>query len=154
MDKLTKDDIRAIIGNPEVADHEVRKIILEELKLKIPADLSRDAMVDFVYDEYQKALKNIEDKKIEASKENPIIKKAPVKKQSNGKITKKEFIINLVKEGCYTRKQLIEKVDDHYGYTINNKTSKVRVSKVLKELHVNLLLELNPAGLLIYKGGE
>ena len=76
------------------------------------------------------------------------------KSKTNGKITKKEFIINLVKEGCYTRKQLIEKVDDHYGYTLNNKTSKVRVSKVLKELHINDKVTLNPAGLLQFKGEE
>ena len=31
METLTKEDIRAIIGNPSVNDHEVRKIILEEL---------------------------------------------------------------------------------------------------------------------------
>tara|TARA_R100000458_G_scaffold59951_1_gene73197 strand:- start:21501 stop:21965 length:465 start_codon:yes stop_codon:yes gene_type:complete len=154
METLSREDIKAIIGNPSVEDYEVRKIILEELKLKIPDNMSRTEMVDFVYEEYQKALKNIEEKKSEALKSNPVVKKSKVKKSSNGKITKKEFIINLVKEGCYTRKQLIEKVDDHYGYTLKNKTSKVRVSKVLKELHVNLLLELNPAGLLIYKGGE
>ena len=150
MDKLSKDDIRAIIGNPEVADHEVRKIIHDELKLSIPNDLNREQMIDYVYDEYTKALKNIENKKKEVVKEKPSIK-SPT---TNGEIkpNKKQFIIGLVKQGNLTRKQIIDKVDEDFGYRLRGKTSKVRVSKVLKELHINDMLEINPAGLMKFKG--
>lgn len=153
MEKLTRNDIDKIINSGDLNDHEIRKVIKEELKLDIPADLTREAMVDYVFKQYEEALQNIDKKKQEFKRDSHRVK-SPPKSIKNGEMTKKEFIISLVKAGSYTRKQLIESVDNKYGYNLTGKTSKVRVSKVLKELQVNDKLELNPAGLLQYKGEE
>ena len=66
MNTLEKADIRNIIEMPDLSAQEVCEVIKKELNIEISPTLSKEEMVDEVYNAYQLALQEIENKKEEA----------------------------------------------------------------------------------------
>lgn len=130
MSVLTKDDIRNIIEMPGLEREEIVDTIKKELDIVIEPDLTKEEMVDRVYDAYQLALQEIENKKDEAK-----VQSAKVKQTSSSfNITVKEFILNLIKENKHTKKDIIDITNTERGYAAKGSTCKTRVSRVVREL--------------------
>ncbi len=144
MNMLTKDDINNIIDSPNLTTNEICEVIKTELNIDIDPGLSREEMVDEVYDAYQLALQEIENRKAEAKVES----KAAKKVTSTGfKRSAKQFIIDLIKEGKHTKKDLIDITNTERGYAAKGTTCKTRVSRVLRELNRNDRLEQTADGI-------
>ena len=60
MNTLEKADIRNIIEMPDLSAQEVCEVIKKELNIEISPTLSKEEMVDEVYNAYQLALQEIE----------------------------------------------------------------------------------------------
>jgi hypothetical protein len=65
---------------------------------------------------------------------------------------RKSHIIALVKESKWTLKQIISIIDDSWGYAAQGKSSKTRVSKTVKDLRNNNLVNEEMNGILSWKG--
>ena len=94
MNTLTKEDISNIIDSPNLTSQEICEVIKKELNIDIDSGLSREEMVDSVYDAYQLALQEIENRKAEAKVETKATK---VQGNNSFKTTAKQFIIDLIK---------------------------------------------------------
>jgi hypothetical protein len=129
MNTLEKADIRNIIEMPDLSAQEVCEVIKKELNIEISPTLSKEEMVDEVYNAYQLALQEIENKKEEAKVEQS-------KRSTNTafKTTVKEFILNLIKENKHTKKDIIDITNTERGYAAKGATCKTRVSRVVREL--------------------
>jgi len=145
MNMLTKDDISNIIDSPNLTSHEICEVIKTELNIDIDPGLSREEMVDSVYDAYQLALQEIENRKKEASVKSNTAKK--VTSSTGFKRSAKQFIIDLIKEGKHTKKDLIDITNTERGYAARGGTCKTRVSRVLRELKRNDKLEMTADGI-------
>jgi len=145
MEDLTKADIRNIIDSPSLDQGEIISIIKNELKIEIDSDLSREEMVDEVYDAYQLALTEIESKTVD----NKVKANKRVNKGEK-KASKKGFIINLVKEGKYTEAEIRQVLDEEYGWHLLGKSHKTRVSRTLRELRATDKIKETADGILRY----
>ena len=65
---------------------------------------------------------------------------------------RKSHIIGLVKESKWTLKQIVQIIDDDWGYAANGKSSKTRVSKTVKTLRDSNLLYEESNGILMWRG--
>lgn len=145
---LTKDDINNIIDSPNLTSNEICDVIKNELNIDIDPGLSREEMVKEVYDAYQLALQEIENRKAEAAVASG--GKAPKATNKSGfKRSNKQFIIDLIQENKHTKKDLIDITNSERGYSARGATCKTRVSRVIRELTKNESLEMAPDG--IYK---
>ena len=147
MEMLTKDDINNIIDSPNLTSNEIVDVIKSELNIDIDPGLSRDEMVDEVYDAYQLALQEIENRKQEAAVESG--KKTNKVTKSGFKRSNKQFIIDLIMENKHTKKDLIDITNSERGYSARGATCKTRVSRVIRELTKNEQLEMAADG--VYK---
>jgi hypothetical protein len=145
MEDLTKADIRNIIDSPSLDQGEIISIIKNELKIEIDSDLSREEMVDEVYDAYQLALIEIESKTVDSK-----VKANKRANKAEKKLSKKEFIINLVKEGKYTEAEIRQVLDEEYGWHLLGKSHKTRVSRTLRELRATDKIKETADGILRY----
>jgi len=147
MDKLTRDDISNIIESPTLSNEEIIQVIKHELNINIDADLTKAEMVEEVFSAYQLALSEIETKKAQ------VIADAG----ANKKVTKlhkksmKENIIELIEKGKYSKKELIEVIDDIGGYKMRAKSSRTRVGRVVRELNSEGKIETLADGLIRFK---
>ena len=129
MSTLTKEDIRNIIDMPDLTAEEICGVIKRELNIEIPPTLDKSEMVDEVYNAYQLALQEIENKKEEAK-----VEKTKRTTTTGFNITVKEFILNLIKENKHTKKDIIDITNTERGYAAKGSTCKTRVSRVVREL--------------------
>lgn len=65
---------------------------------------------------------------------------------------RKSHIIALVKESKWTLKQLVQIIDDQWGYAAKGKSSKTRVSKTVRDLRDNNMLYEESNGILTWRG--
>ena len=103
MNTLTREDIKNIIDIPDLTTEEICSVIKKELNIEIKSTLAKDEMVDEVYNAYQLALQEIENKKNEAK-----VEKTKIKSTTGFNITVKDFILNLIKESKHTKKDIID----------------------------------------------
>tara|TARA_R100000008_G_C3585985_1_gene172324 strand:+ start:2131 stop:2580 length:450 start_codon:yes stop_codon:yes gene_type:complete len=146
MNTLEKEDIRNIIEMPNLSAQEICDVIKKELNIDIKPDISKEDMVDQVYDAYQLALQEIENKKNEAKVESKKIKTS-----STFKTTVKEFILNLIKENKHTKKDIIDITNTERGYAAKGATCKTRVSRVVRELIKQKKLKIAADGVYKYE---
>ena len=147
MNTLTKEDISNIIDSPNLTSQEICEVIKKELNIDIDSGLSREEMVDSVYDAYQLALQEIENRKAEAKVETKATK---VQGTNSFKTTAKQFIIDLIKEGKHTKKDIIDITNTERGYAARGNTCKTRVSRVIRELTRAEKLEITADGVYRY----
>ena len=152
MDMLTKDDINNIIDSPNLTSHEICDVIKSELNIAIDPGLSREEMVKEVYDAYQLALQEIENHKAEAAVGSGKPSTGKTTPQASFKKSAKAFILDLIKEGKHSKKDLIEITNTERGYAARGASCKTRVSRVIRELSRNQSLETTADGLLRYIG--
>ena len=148
MSVLTKDDIRNIIEMPGLEREEIVETIKKELDIIIEPDLTKEEMVDRVYDAYQLALQEIENKKDEAKVEASKIKQNT---GSSFNTTVKDFILNLIKENKHTKKDIIDITNTERGYAAKGSTCKTRVSRVVRELTKQGKLKVAADGIYKYE---
>lgn len=65
---------------------------------------------------------------------------------------RKSHIIALVKESKWTLKQLVQIIDDKWGYAARGKSSKTRVSKTVRDLRDSKLVYEETNGVLMWRG--
>lgn len=130
MTALTKEDIKNIIDMPGLDRQEIVDVIKQELDIVIESHLTKEEMVDEVYNAYQLALQEIENKRSEAAVEATKINN----NSSAFKISVKDFILNLIKENKHTKKDIIDITNTERGYAAKGATCKTRVSRVVREL--------------------
>jgi len=65
---------------------------------------------------------------------------------------RKSHIIHLCKESKYNLKTIVTIIDDAWGYSTKNKSSKTRVSKTIRELKDNDLVRINGNGVIEWRG--
>lgn len=129
MSVLTRDDIKNIIEMPDLSAEEICEVIKKELNIDIKPTLDKSEMIDEVYNAYQLALQEIENKKNEAK-----VEKTKRTSTTGFNITVKEFILNLIKENKHTKKDIIDITNTERGYAAKGSTCKTRVSRVVREL--------------------
>tara|TARA_Y100000296_G_C5109660_1_gene224467 strand:- start:119 stop:565 length:447 start_codon:yes stop_codon:yes gene_type:complete len=147
MDRLTRDDISNIIESPSLSNEEIIQVIKHELNINIDADLTKAEMVEEVYSAYQLALTEIETKKAQSKVDSKASNKAPKEKKKS----MKENIIELIEKGKYSKKELIEVIDDIGGYKMRAKSSRTRVGRVIRELNSEGKIETLADGLIRFK---
>ena len=147
MDRLTRDDISNIIESPTLSNEEIIQVIKHELNINIDSDLTKAEMVEEVYSAYQLALTEIESKKAQVSADA----KANSKETKVRTKSMKENIIELIEKGKYSKKELIEVIDDIGGYKMRAKSSRTRVGRVLRELDSENKIETLADGLIRFK---
>ena len=146
MNTLTRDDIKNIIDMPDLSAEEICDVIKKELNIEIKPSLDKSEMVDEVYNAYQLALQEIENKKNEAK-----VEKSKRKPTTGFNITVKEFILNLIKENKHTKKDIIDITNTERGYAAKGSTCKTRVSRVVRELIKQGKLKVAADGLYKYE---
>ena len=149
MSTLTRDDIKNIIDMPDLTTEEICSVIKKELNIEIESTLPKDEMIDEVYNAYQLALQEIENKKNEAK-----VEKTKIKSTTGFNITVKEFILNLIKENKHTKKDIIDITNTERGYAAKGSTCKTRVSRVVRELTKQGQLKVAADGVFKYEGDE
>lgn len=65
---------------------------------------------------------------------------------------RKSHIIALVKESKWTIRQVVQIIDDKWGYAAQGKSSKTRVSKTIRVLRDNNMLYEESNGILMWRG--
>ena len=147
MDRLTRDDISNIIESPSLSNEEIIQVIKHELNINIDADLTKAEMVEEVFSAYQLALTEIESKKAQVLADGGTNSK-PTKVRTK---SMKENIIELIDKGKYSKKELIEVIDDIGGYKMRAKSSRTRVGRVIRELDNEGKIETLADGLIRFK---
>jgi len=151
---LQKEDFKELIFNPHLDPEELVDILKEEADISINSDLSRQEMLDTVWDEFTKLREAYQEEMKNRKNDDELIKRRPKSKSSKSsgnKVSRKEFIINLIKEGKHTKPEIIELVSDEFNYAQEGKTPNTRVSKVIKEMKQKGLLETSADGVLSLK---
>jgi len=90
----------------------------------------------------EEPIEEVKEEPIEEIKEEPIeeIKEEPIAKRF---ADRKSHIIHLAKESAYKLKDIVEIMDDSWGYKAKGTTSKTRVAKTIKELKENNLIYID-----------
>ena len=89
------------------------------------------------------------------SDESEVVASVPPASVSNSSppfADRKSHIIALVKQSKWTLKQIVQIIDDDWGYAANGKSSKTRVSKTVKTLRDSNLLYEESNGILMWRG--
>jgi hypothetical protein len=149
MQALTRDDISNIINSPLLNNKEIVGVIKEELRVDIDPDLTRDEMVTAVYEAYQVALEEVAIKTKEAKEEAKETKTRISNKPA--KVSRKQFIMSLIKEGKFTKESIVDLVSEEYGYGVTGKKPTTRVGRVLRELNNSNKLGILADGILRLK---
>ena len=138
IDTLKKEDLERLINSEATEIHDILKVAKEEFDVDIVLDDSltkkqkKESIIDQIYDAYNTAIVEVEQNKFKEKVEKRT--RTRKSKSKNGKLSAKQFIINLVSEGKHTKKGILKIVDEEYGYTARGKSPKTRVSKTLRGL--------------------
>lgn len=134
MERLKKSQIAKIFQDDGIDRKEILRSLKKELGIELDEGLSVEEQVDEVYRIYTETLDKLDE---EGSKEY-----APRTATGKIKLSKKEYIKELISKRKYTRAQLIEEANRYFEYNTEN-GSKGRVGRVIRELsHSGKLLEL------------
>ena len=125
MDRLTRDQIAKIFDKKELNPGEVLELIEKELGIKIDPTLPKEEQIDQVYDIYTDTLDKLDKKKVEHKRKS--------KKKKSTSFSRKEYIVELISQNKYTKNELIKMTDEYFDYS-PGKSSKSRVSRVIREL--------------------
>jgi len=149
MQALTRDDIAHIINSPLLDNTEIVGVIKDELRIDIDPDLTREEMVEAVFEAYQIALEEVAIKTKEANQDH---KRAEAKRSGKPEqVSRKQFIISLIEEGKYTKESIVDLVSEEYNYGMVGKKPTTRVGRVLRELNGQNKLQVLADGLLRIK---
>ncbi len=149
---LQKEDFKELIFNPHIEPEELIDILQKEANITVDPDLSREEMLEIVWEEFCKIRAAYQEEIKKQRSDNELIKRKPKSQTSSGvKVSRKEFIVNLIKEGKYTKASILQKVSDEFNYAQEGKTPNTRVSKVIKEMKEKGLLETSADGVLSLK---
>ena len=141
-DDLRSDDKKGDLFN--VVENALRKanVTLEE-DIEPLKDTGEELTKEPVEEKPKIKLKPFnQEEPIEEVKEEPIeeIKEEPIAKRF---ADRKSHIIHLAKESAYKLKDIVEIMDDSWGYKAKGTTSKTRVAKTIKELKENNLIYID-----------
>ena len=154
--RLTREDLADIINSPALKIEDVIKVAKDEydVDVQIPEGATpkeaKEAAIDQIFDAYNAALIEIESNKYQQKAEKRTNTRKP--KKADGQPSRKQAVIGLIGEGTYTKEALVAKMDADYGYAAAGKTSKTRVSKVIRELKKSNSLIEAADGTLSLKG--
>ena len=149
MDRLTREDIQKIIDSPAITTDEIVKIAQEELDLELDPSLEKEGMIDAIFEAYNIALIEVEERRDHMKAKKAVgIRKS---RKKEGQLSRKEFIVNLISEGKYTKDQILNIVAEEFGYKARGKSPKTRVSRVIRELAQANQLETTADGVLKLK---
>jgi len=143
IERLTREDIARLFESPALTPEQIIAVALEELAVEISPDLSREEMIDVAFDAYNLALVDAASHSAQMGAE-----KATNTRRSKigGKLSRKQFIIDLISAGGHNKESLLKIVGEEYGYAAKGRTAKTRVSKVLRALKQRNLLEESADG--------
>ncbi len=102
MNTLTKEDISNIIDSPNLTSQEICEVIKKELNIDIDSGLSREEMVDSVYDAYQLLYKKLKTVRLKLSVEAKVNKE--IKINGTFKTSASNLLLNLIQEGKHTKR--------------------------------------------------
>lgn len=143
IERLTREDIARLFESPALTTEQIITVAREELAVEISPDLSREEMVDAAFEAYNHALIDVASHYTQQRAERATNTR---KVKKDGKPSRKQFVINLISAGGHTKESLMKVVDEEYGYTARGKSPKTRVSKVLRTLNKQNLLEESADG--------
>lgn len=126
MERVTRQQIANIFYQEGVDKKEVLATIKKELDIEVDPSLDVEAQIDQVYGIYTETMDQLEKETSEKYAPKP-------KKGKKVKLSRKDYIIELVSKGEHTRDELVELTDEYFDYD-EGKTSRSRVSRVLREL--------------------
>ncbi len=155
VDRLKREDLEKLLRSPALEIHDILKVAKDEFEVEIEVDesLSREEtieqIIDEVFDAYNRATIEVENDKYKLK----VQKKTRTRKSksADGKVSRKEFIINLVSEGKHDKNDIVEIVNEEYGYTKRGRSSKTRVGKTIRELKASKVLSEAADGTLSIK---
>lgn len=148
--KITREELAKIINSPALKMKDVILVAKEEYDVEVPENSTKEEAIDIIFDAYNTALVEIETNKYQQKAEKRTNTRKS--KSSDGKPSRKQYIIGLIGSGEHTKESLIETVDAEYGYAAEGRTSKTRVSKVIRELKRSKSLTEAADGTLGIKG--
>ena len=151
IERLTRDDIARLFESPALTKDQIIAVALEELAIKISPDLSKEEMVDAAFNAYNLALVDVASHYAQVKAEKATNTR---RSKTDGKLSRKQFIINLIGKGGHNKESLLKVVGEEYGYTAKGRTAKTRVSKVLRALRQQNLLEESADGTFNLKGSK
>ena len=157
IDQLNREDLENLIKSPALELHDIIKVAKEEFEVDIVIDesLSKakmlDGVVDQIFEAYNTAIIEVKENKFRER----VVKKTRTRKtkSADGKVSRKQFIINLVAEGTHTKTEILDIMDEEYGYKKIGKSAKTRVSKTIRELSSSGTLEEAADGVLSLRKG-
>ena len=152
IERLSREDFKKFLESPLMVKAEILKIFEEELDLVIDPDLGKEEMLDEIFSAYNNAIVEVEENRRREHIENKFLNKKTKKRRKKRKGTVKDFILDKVKEGKFTKKDILEAVDEAFNYRAQGKNPKVRVSKVVRDLKKTDDLEEAVDGTLSIKG--
>jgi len=149
---LQKEDFKELIFNPHIEPEELIDILKKEANIDVDPNIIREEMLDIVWEEFCKIRAAYQEEVRNQKSDDELIKRKPKsKKSSKNKVSRKEFIVNLIKEGKYTKNEILQRVSDEFNYAQEGKTPNTRVSKVIKEMKQKGFLETSADGVLSIK---
>lgn len=148
LKRLTRKEIEEIFLSDSFTEEEIIETVEKELGLTLEKGLPKKEIIDKIFDIYNKALDDMDQKTKTIAKKSKKSRKSTGSK--SGGISRKDFIVNLVKEGKYTKPQILEKVSEEFNYKVTGKSPNTRVSRVLRELDSKGQLKQAPDGILSF----
>ena len=177
---ITREDIAEVVNSPDYSFSVFMGLISKHVDVQVPDELSvpekKEELIDFIYNAILSMGKKPKEEKpkisINLSKTPEEASDIPALKDNDSTATdepiplkqvsevaqdkqfsdRKSHIIWLAKQSMHTISQIVKIMDDSWGYTVEGKTSKTRVSKTLKELEDANLIHINSDKLIIWRG--
>jgi len=133
MQRLEKSQIANIFNEDSLDKKEILAVLEKELGIVLDEDLDTEEQIDEVFRIYTETLDKLDE---EGTK-----KFATHTPTGKVKLSRKEYVLELISKRKYTKEQLIEQTNDYFEY--EGKSSKGRVNRVIRELkHSGTLVEL------------
>lgn len=148
-----KEDFKELIFSPHIETEELVEILEKEANIIVESDISREEMLETVWAEFCKLREAYNEEADKQRREESLIKRKPKKSSSTskGKVSRKEFIMNLIEEGKHTKAEILEIVSEEFNYAQEGKSPNTRVSKVIKEMKQKGCLHKSADGVLSVK---
>jgi len=145
-----------MLRSPALELHDIVKVAKEEFEVDIELDdsLTRkqqiELIIDKVFEAYNRAIVEVESNKFKRKTEKRTNTRKT--KSADGKVSRKQYILDRIAEGKYDKAQILDLTDEEYGYKAIGKNSKTRVSKVIRALKAANSLDEAADGVLSLKG--
>lgn len=144
MERLTREQIARIFNQEELNPEEVLDLIKDELGIEIDPSLDKETQIDEVFRIYNETLDKLDEKKKEQAQ-------VYSKKKKKVKLTRKDYIQELISKGEYTKDEVIALTDDYFDYE-EGKSSRSRVGRVIREMkHEGTIVQDKESGILSTK---